>query len=122
MVTGGGGLLGGARGKGDGLDAGGGDDGGGLGFVAAAAAAGLLDREGLRVLEDVRVALEPEDEAVELLAAEVRVDGPLVGLGGVGDAACQYVREIATEHARHSNTQYAVGKEGEEEDAYWRCR
>lgn len=82
-----------ARGQGDGLDAGGGGDdvgglAGSLGLVLGAIALALDDLEGERVLEDVGVALELEDETVGVLSAERGVNSPLVGLLGVGNAAC----------------------------------
>lgn len=85
-----------ARGQGDGLDAVGGGDNVSrlagllrlLGLVGGAIALALGDLEGERVLEDLGVALELEDETVGGLGAERGVDGPLVGLLGVGNAAC----------------------------------
>lgn len=87
-----GGLLGRARGEGDGhgADLSGDSDigvlrvGRGLGGLLAAVSAGDLERHG--VLEDLGVALELDDEAVDGSIAEGAVDGPLVALLAVGDA------------------------------------
>jgi len=84
-----------ARSQGDGLDAGGGRNNVGGLASAVLRRLGLLrvvvvaldDLEGERVLEDLRVALELHDETVGVLGAEGSVDGPLVGLSRVLDAA-----------------------------------
>lgn len=47
-----------------------------------------LDVEGVGVLEDGGVALEAEDEAVEVLAGNGRVNVPGEGLGAVLDTGC----------------------------------
>lgn len=81
---GGGGALRGARGESDGLNTGVGGDNSGL----AAGALTSLDVEGLGVLEDLGVALELEDKAVDGVGAEGGVDSPRVLLVGVGDTGC----------------------------------
>jgi hypothetical protein len=84
-LDGGGGALRRARGESDGLDTGVGGDDSGL----AAGALTSLDVEGLGVLEDLGVALELEDKAVDGLGAERGVDRPGVLLVGVWDTGCE---------------------------------
>ena len=84
----------GARAESDSLDTVGGSQVlGGLARVLTLALAGA-NLERLGVLEDARVAVELEDEAVEGLIAERGIDGPLVGLGVVGDTAYMAVVSI----------------------------
>lgn len=58
-----------------------------MGGSRALDAAGL-DVEGVGVLEDGRVALQAEDEAVEGISAEGGVDVPDVAQGAVLDTGC----------------------------------
>lgn len=81
----------GGRGQSDGLDTSGSGQGGGSGTSSGGrrdGSIGLGDLEGHGVLEDLGVALELEDKAVDVVSAEGSGDGPLEGVGRVGNTSC----------------------------------